>query len=349
MVQRGLSSRGEGQMRLLGSKNTLTALLCLLLAGSAAAKSGSDAQRWGRPPAATTLAAPRVTVDLGRIAPTFRFDNASVAVGAVGLRNRGQGGISISGVSTPMKRAFAYWAVITNGPPTAAAANISIKRGVANGPFTNIAGTAIGSGPSPCWRGDRVTVFRGAIPLSLASGNGLYLILLRPGANESTAGESPWEASDPPLFEGVSIVLVGSGNSTVTVYDRGFAGEMFFGDLLYRLNSPVSVANAREVVLHNIGGDGQTGVGVRDIAATAGEVTTLNGRRIAGPGSPAGSGDWNGNVAAPLPQLWDTTAHEVTAAAKAGSTPTILPFTIKAPDDCLVTVANVLSVRLEGR
>jgi len=194
-----------------------------------------------------------------------------------------------------------------------------------------------------------VTVFRGVIPLSFASGNGLYLVLLRPGANGSRAGESPWDASDPPLFEGVSIVLVGSGNSTATVYDSGFAGEMFFGDLIYRLNSSVSVATAREVVLYNIGGDGQSGVGVSDIAATAGEITTLNGRRIAGPGSPAGSGDWNGNVAAPLPKLWDTTTHDVTAAAKAGSTPTILPFTIKAPDDCLVTVANVLTVRLEGR
>jgi hypothetical protein len=88
-------------------------------------------------------------------------------------------------------------------------------------------------------------------------------------------------------------------------------------------------------------------VGVRDIAATPGEVTTLNGRRIAGPGSPAGSGDWNGNVAAPLPKLWDTTTHEVTAAAKSGSTPTILPFTIKAPNDCLDR-RHVLTVRPNG-
>lgn len=335
-------------MRLLSSKTTLTALLCLLLAGSAVADSRPDAQRWGRPPAATTLAAPQITQDLGRISGTLRFGNASVAVGAAGLRNRGEGGIAISGVTTPVKRAFAYWAVITNGPPTVAASNIFIKRGVANGPFTNIAGAAIGSGPSPCWRGDRVTVFRGAIPISLATGNGLYLILLRPGANGSTAGESPWEASDPPLFEGVSVVLVGSGTSIVSIYDKGFAGKMFFGDLIYRLNSPVSVANAREVLLHNIGADGQAGVGVKNVTATAGEITTLNSRRIAGPGSPAGSSDWNGNVAAPLPQLWDTTSHDVTGAAKAGS-PDILALTVRAPDDCLVTVANVLSVRLEGR
>ena len=191
----------------------------------------------------------------------------------------------------------------------------------------------------------RVTVFRGEIPLSLANGNGLYLILLKPGANGSRSGESPWVASDLPLFEGVSIVLIGSGNATVTVYDSGLAGKMFFDEFAYKLNSPVSVANAAEVLFHNIGADGQTGVGLDEIAATASEITTLNGRRIAGPGSPAGSGDWNGNVAAPLPQLWDNTTHNVTIEAKAGGSPLILPFTITAPDDCLVAVANVLSIR----
>ena len=316
----------------------------LAFLGSASAQQAPEAQSWGRPPAGTA-AAPLAPINLGRIAPAFRFNNASFATGAVGLRNRGEGGIAISGVTTPMRRAFAYWAVVTNGPPTAAVSNISLKRGVANGPFTNIAGTAIGSGPSPCWQGDRVTVFRGSIPLSLATGNGLYLILLRPGANGNRAGQSPWVASDPPLFEGVSIVLIGTGNSIVTIYDSRLAGKMFFDQFSYQLNSPVSVAGAAEVLFHNIGADGQIGVGVDEIAATAGEITTLNGRRIAGPGSPAGGGDWNGGAAAPLPQLWDNTTHEVTAAAKAGSSPFILPFAISAPDDCLVAVANVLSVR----
>ena len=68
--------------------------------------------------------------------------------GAVGLRNRGEGGVAISGVTTPVQRAFAYWAVVTTSP-TAAASNIYLKRGVANGPFTNIAGIPIGHGRVP--------------------------------------------------------------------------------------------------------------------------------------------------------------------------------------------------------
>jgi hypothetical protein len=264
----------------------------------------------------------------------------------VGLRNRGEGGIAISGVTTPVKRAFAYWAVVTAGPPTAAASNIFLKRGVANGPFTNIPGTVIGTGPSPCWDGDRTTVFRGTIPLSLANGNGLYLILLRPGANGSRKGESPWIASAPPLFEGVSIVLIGSGSATVSVYDSRLAGKMFYDNFAYRLNAPVSVTGATEVLFHEIGADGQSGIGFASIAATAGEITRLNDRRIAGPGSPAGGGNWNGSAASPIPQLWDNNTRNVTNAAKAGASPRILPFTISAPDDCLVTVANLLSVKL---
>jgi len=289
---------------------------------------------------ASTLA----TTDIGRINPSFTFTNASFGTGAVGLRNRGEGGIAISGVTAPIKRAFAYWAVVTDGPPTVAASNIYMKRGVANGPFTNIAGVPIGTGASPCWRGDRTTVFRATLPLSLANGNGLYLILLRPGANGSTKGENPWVASVPPLFEGVSIVLIGTGTSTVSVYDSRLAGKMFFNNFAYQLTAPVSVTNATEILFHDIGADGQGGVGVEDIAATAGEITALNGRRIAGPGSPAGAGNWNGNAATPLPQLWDNNTHDVTGPAHAGSSPTVMPFVITAPDDCVVTVANILSI-----
>jgi hypothetical protein len=150
--------------------------------------------------------------------------------------------------------------------------------------------------------------------------------------------------SDPPLFEGVSIVLVGTGTSRVAVYDSHLAGKMFYGRFAYQLNSPISVAGATTVLFHNVGADGQSGVGVDEIAGTAGEVTTLNGRKIAGPGSPGGTGDWNGSVAAPLPQLWDNATHDVTNAAKAGANPSQLSFVITAPDDCLVSVANILSI-----
>ena len=254
-------------MRHLGSKSTLTALLCLLLAGSAAAESASNASAGAgrRPPRSSPRQA--LLQDLGRIAPDL-----PVRQRLCGGR-RGRAPQPRRRRHLDQRRIHADEARLRLlGGDNQRAANGRRREHLHQawrGERTvhQHRRTPIGSGPSPCWRGDRVTVFRGAIPLSLASGNGLYLVLLRPGANGSRAGESPWEASDPPLFEGVSIVLVGSGNSTVTVYDRGFAGEMFFDDLTYRLNSPVSVANAREVILHNIGADGQTGVGVKDLAA----------------------------------------------------------------------------------
>jgi hypothetical protein len=179
----------------------------------------------------------------------------------------------------------------------------------------------------------------------VATGNGQYSIVLRAGANGSTAGQSPWVSAVPPLFEGASLVLIGTGASTVSVYDVGFGGRMFFDTLSYTLASAPSVANAAEVLFHNIGADGQIGVGVAAIPGTASEITWLNSRRIAGPGSPANDSDWNGGGAGPLPQLWDNTTHNVTAQARAGSNPSLLPFIVYAPDDCLVTVANVVSVR----
>jgi hypothetical protein len=249
----------------------------------------------------------------------------------------------VSGVTGPIKRALLYWAVITQGAPTVTASNVYLRKG-SFGSVTNIPGAAIATGQSPCWLGDRITVYRANVPTTIANGNGLYSIVLRPGANATTNGVSPWLTSNPPLFEGASLVIIGTGSARVSVYDVGLAGRMFFDTLSYQLNT-ISVANATEVLFHSIGADGQIGVDTLAYSATAGEITYLNSRRIAGPGSPANDGDWNGAAAGPLPQLWDNTTHDVTSQARAGSTPPILPFFVYAPDDCLVTVANVLSIR----
>jgi len=327
------------------------ALAVTLLLGATAA-SAAQTTPTGRPPqalgtpSASSLAAAQPALAAGLIQPAFTFTNASFGTGAVGLRNSPGGGINISGLTRPIRRVFIYWAVVTTGAPKAADSNIEFKQGLVGDSFTTIRGTAIGTGATPCWKGDTTTVFRGVVPLSIAPGNGVYLVRLKPGANGSTTGESPWEASNPPLFEGASLVMIGKGTSTVSVYERPLAGKTFFGDLTYSLKSPVSVTNSTQVLLHNIGADGQIGVGVKEIAATAGEITTLNGRRIAGPGSPSNTSDWNGTIAAPLPQLWDNTTHDVTTAAHAGANPTVLQLTIKAPDDCIVPVANLLSVKL---
>jgi len=331
-------------MRSRFSKHLSIAVLLACLAAPAIAQ---DNTAWGTRSALSMnqLAAP-AAVNAGTLNWSVQFANASFGTGGVGLRNRGEGAIQISGVSGPIKRAHIYWAVVTQGAPTTAVNRIEIKRGSTGLTFATLVGTPIGSGATPCWQGDRTTVYRSVIPLSIATGNGLYIVRLKPGANGSTAGGSPWALPPPPLplFEGASIVIVGTGTSRVAIYDTGLAGKMFFDQLSYRLNLPVTVVGSSEVLLHTIGADGQIGTGVKATALISGEVTTLNGVKIAGPGSPA-PGDWNGILAAPLPQLWDNATHDVTTAAKANVATTLMTFGVKASGDCVVTIANVMSVR----
>jgi hypothetical protein len=332
-------------MRFALSRSLLATAFSACLIVSAAAQEGKVAAPPGAAgasgrPGANAVAPASVAV--GLVNHSIRYTGASFATGAVGLRNRSEGGIEVSGFTGPVKLALLYWAVITNGAPTAAHSNVYFRK--SGGSFVNIAGSQVGVGQSPCWAGNRTTVYRGVVPSSVANGNGHYIILLRAGANGSTAGQSPWVSSVPPLVEGASLVIIGTGVSTVSVYDVGFAGRMFFDLLTYQLNS-VSVANAVEVLFHNIGADGQIGNGVGAIFEASRETTTLNGRTVAGPDSPANDSDWNGAVAGPLPQLWDNSTHWVTTQARAGATPTRLPFVVNAPDDCLVTVANIVSVR----
>lgn len=326
------------------SKHLSLAALSACLAAPAIAQ---DNTAWGTrsAPSINQLAAP-AAVNAGTLNWSIQYASASFGIGGVGLRNRGEGAIQISGVSGPIKQARIYWAVITQGAPTTAVNRIEIKRGATGSTFTTLVGTPIGTGATPCWQGDRTTVYRSVIPLSIATGNGLYIVRLKPGANGSTGGGSPWALPSPPLplFEGASIVIVGTGTSRVAIYDLGLAGKMFFDQLTYRLNLPVTVVGATEVLFHTIGADGQVGSGVKASASISGEVTTLNGIKIAGPGSPA-PGDWNGIVASPLPQLWDNVTHDVTTAAKANAATTLMTFGVTAFNDCVVSVANVMSVR----
>jgi hypothetical protein len=108
---------------------------------------------------------------------------------------------------------------------------------------------------------------------------------------------------------------------------------------------PAAGANSPRAQLHSIGADGQRGESLETIPPVAREVTTVNGQKLAGPGSPGRSGDWNGTIAAPLGQLWDDTAHDVTQALQAGDAAR-LRVRITASGigtDCVVPVANVVS------
>lgn len=312
-----------------------------ICAASAHAQTIAEGSGAGRPPQGLHSLA-KAKFNLGKVDAAFTFSNAAFGTGGVGLRNRREGGIGISGVSGSVKKALLYWAVITQGPPNSTASRLLVKYGGGNGKFVQVNGKAVGSGASPCWTGDQTTVYRGTLPSSLAKGNGLYIIRVDGQSGANFSGVSPWDSSEPPMFEGASLIFVGAGESTVAIYDKGLSGQMFYDSLSYKIVSPTGLSQADQILFHTIGADGQSGVGVEQVAETSAEVTLLNNRRVAGPES-GNEGDWNGGAATPLPQLWDNRTYNITAAAKAGSGN--LAFEVRAPDDCLVTVANILSVR----
>lgn len=337
---------------------------------AAAADTPQSSRGVSRTPSASKAAAAAPKQLPNPIAASAIYSNAQYATGGVALRNRRTGGIEVSGVLGPVQAAYLYWAVITSQGTAAAGKSIRLTR-TYPGPaaFDVLNGTEvteIGTGPSPCWglgggvsTPPTIRVYRAIVPPSVATGNGSYTVFL-PGATGLTGGEDPWAGPDVfPLFEGASLVIVGTGVSTVALYDnkdpsdpkQGISGKTFNADpgISYKLVLPVPVSGG-PVLFDTIAADGQRGKSRADIGPVSREVTTINGIKIAGPGSPANDSDWNGNAGLPLPQLWDDTGHDITAAAKASTTQ--LNVSISAApgidNDCVTPVANVVSFISSG-
>jgi hypothetical protein len=329
----------------------LAAALLAALAATAQAQSREGAAVPGTAAAGEDFGARRAA--LGDIEPFRSFRNADLASAGVGLRNRRGGGIEIAGVGRPVKAAYLYWAVLTAGSPPEAVESVNIQRvfPAPASPLRTIRGGVVGQGPEPCWGSfngaTTVTVYRSAVPLSVADGNGTYVVTLNANAAGATAGQDPWVTSPIPNFEGVSLVIVGTGNGRVALYDRGLAGKTFTARnrQTYSLVLPIDVSRATAVEFHTIQADGQRGVGRRAVAKTADEITVMRDVVIAGPGSQLGDGHWNGGTAAPLPQLWDNVAQDVTAAATRGTGRSLgIRIDSADGDDCLVPVANGIAI-----
>jgi hypothetical protein len=288
-------------------------------------------------------------VALGTLASSAVFTKAGYGTGGVALRNRGGGNISVSGVSTPTRAAYLYWAVITEGAAPKAAESVKIQR-VSPTIDTTVAtvnGTVLGTAASPCWSGNTITVFKGNVPLSIANGNGSYQISLLPGASGSTAGGDPWLTTPVlPLFEGASLALVGKGSGTVAIYDEKFGGHTFASNpgLTYTLKLP-EAAPGKMALFDNIGADGQHGSSRTAVQSVSEKYTTINSVSIAGPGSQYNDGDWNGSSGLPLPELWDDTSHDITSAVAKGTKTLDVSFaTTGSQYDCLTTVANLVLI-----
>jgi hypothetical protein len=293
-------------------------------------------------------------------APTFTFSNASYGTGGVALRNRSQGYIQISGVTGPTQAAYLYWAVLLYEPTTIQlkeVAKVQLQREYPTGAgsaTTVLNGTLLNVGGDPCWGSTGVWVYRAVVPTSLATGNGSYKLVIPPAGAGLTDGEDPWDGNTVfPLWDGASLVIVGTGSANVGVID-GQAGTTFGGSTLsnsYTLPATVIVG---VVLLDNIGYDGQIGnsrtivngpgySSTNETTNVTGEPSTISVLVAGNPGGETGDSDWDGSSGWPLPQLWDDTGHDISDAFATGDTSFLVSYTTTW--DCIGTVAAVISVQ----
>lgn len=326
------------------------AAMVLLLSLAATAQTGTEERQpaWGTSDSPTADGPFEVTA--GAVSAHETFTAAQFGSGGAALRNRGTGSISISGVITPVQAAYIYWAVITTGAATAADEKVKVQRlsPTPASAVVTVAGTLLGTGGSPCWSGNTISVFRGSVPTTVATGNGLYKVTLLAGAGGSTAGGDPWVGTPAlPLMEGASIVIVGTGTSTqrVVLFDKGIAGKTFHGNpgISYSLTLPVATTGTL-TLFDSIGADGQHGASRLAETGLSDESTVINDVYIAGPFSLNNDSDWNGSSGEPLPQLWDDVGHDITSATPKGTKvlDVIIANEGESTYDCMTPVANVV-------
>jgi hypothetical protein len=272
------------------------------------------------------------------------FRSAQYGTGGVALRNRRVGVLNISGVTGKVKAAYLYWAYLfTKTPP--AKQTIAINR--VNGSGATVSGTLLAVGGDPCWGSRGIAVYRAPVPLTVATGNASYEVSQNAAQSALGTGEDPWDGHLVfPAAEGASLVIVGTGTYTVEIYDKAIpSGKTFKGALSYSLTLPVA-AKGTSTLWDSIGADGQIGKS-RTPGSGFTETTTINGVGISGPGALNANSDWDGSSGWPLPQLWDDTGHDITAATPPGTTKLAVTI-VSVPGsfvDCISTVANVVAVK----
>jgi hypothetical protein len=282
---------------------------------------------------------------------TASYANASYGTGGVALRNRNQGGIHISGVNAPTQAAWLYWAVLLSNPSKTQLSNVkkaTLTRVYPTGsPAVTLTGTLLAIGGDPCWGSTGTYVYRAAVPTSVASGNGLYKITAHATPFGLVDGEDPWDGNVKfPLFEGATLVVVGTGTDTVGLLD-GQAGTTFISGYSNFYQLPATVSGTSQVLLDNFGYDGQ--IGTSRTISLSNETTNAEGWPsftnnilVAGPGGETGDSDWDGSSGWPLPQLWDDTGHDITNAFVAGDYWVLVSY--NSVNDCIGTVGAVVSV-----
>ena len=260
--------------------------------------------------------------------------NGGYVAGGVGLRNRGAGTITISGIPTgaAVQSAYLYWSVL--GPAVEPA---NFKTGTFKG--SAITGTKVGSGASPCGNAAVTTgyAYRATVT-TMVTGNGSYA--LSGFASGTTSGADPFTtAAVPPLTEGASLVVVFRKSTyplTRVVITNGYGMVSTVAGLTTSIPFGFAATTpAGQVKTTFIGGDGQKN--------QTEPSSTINGVGVT-------QADWDGTDP-PSPaysqgNLWDTDTLTLNNIVKSGTTSAAIK--VAGGPDCRVWVAQVLSIGRNG-
>ncbi len=326
--------------------------MAALLSFATVASAQQDAHTLGTP---TSDFAPSLPIQqTSDIFLTASYANASYGTGGVALRNRRSGSISISGDTGATQAAWLYWAVLLKSPSAALLKKVNklaiarqFPTGAPSPASATVTGTLLHIGGDPCWGSTGTYVYRAAVPLTVATGNGLYKITLTAAEAGLSDGEDPWDGNTVfPLWEGASLVIVGTGTSSVGLLD-GQAGTTFTSAYSNYYQLPATVAAGNRVLLDNFGYDGQLGnsrfgSASNETSNAEGWPSLAHNILFAGPGGEVTDSDWDGSSGWPLPQLWDDTGHDISNAFNAGDYWVLVSYA--SPLDCVGTVGAVISV-----
>ncbi|MGH1490772.1 MAG: DUF3344 domain-containing protein [Acidimicrobiales bacterium] len=300
----------------------------LLLLGAAAPVQATNSD--GPPLGATDgVSAEGITTQaVPNRAYTARIRGGYTSAGTT-LRNAGAGSITIDGIpeGARVRKAYLYWSILDDSE------DVSFRRGrLNNRPIT---GRKVGQGVGPCWGTEFGYAYRADVTSKVRK-NGTYD--LTSFASGTTDGTDPWVDGVAPFAEGASLVVIYTKNTmplTRIVVNDGYE-ETRDGNTL-AMNIPYSGSVA------SLAGEVKTTFVVADGQNSSEPGATFNGTPLPavdldGTDGPT-PGYSNGN-------LWDTETVSVGNLVNPGDTSADL--TLTGDSDCLVWVAQVLSIGLNG-
>jgi hypothetical protein len=307
---------------------------------------------------------------LGDIEPFEVLDDVRFAINSIALRNCKMGGINLVGPppGSVAVRAYLYWQWACLAQPVPGLHDtVRFKQVYPLKAGGNVVGQLVGVTANPCWcpAGVNAFTYRADVTgLVSPTGGGSYGVIVKNGSTVAFGYDDPWAPSlfppcpapPEPYFEGAALVVVYHSscepNGFVCLYDGPLPNTMFVASpgVSYNLLHPLLPVYEEARWAHATC-DGQSGLGYVDapMVLTLGKTNTfINGGLVAGPGSFYSDSDFNGSAGKPLPQLFDTSGHDVTHYMDPAGVP-LTNVTILDPSgtgtDCLISDVNVLFIR----